>query len=222
MSSLKLVTDVIYSLLPNIYRVEDAKINYPLKRFIDVLVSGGIQNLEEKILFFTDLFDVDKCPSEYLPYLASFLGFEFPHDLDLRSQRKFLKYIPQFYKIKGTKKALEFIIRELLSVDVEIINIDGVNRSFDVSCIPNSEDPTLEQKQSKVVQLVESYKPANSTASVYFSYWFKEECTLGIEDNLIDIMFVTLSLNRKNSFTLNKKGYSTLNKVVQESSYEVF
>ena len=220
MDKLKVTTDLLYSLLPSIYRVEDENLKYPLKRFLDVLVQGGIIDLENKIASFTDLFDADRCPPEYLPHLAAILGFEFPHNLTSKEQRRFIKNMANFYMIKGTKRSLEFIIRELLAVDVEISSVDTVNRTFEVLCTPDISDPKLAEKEDKVVQMVELYKPGNSTAFVTFGYTLTESCALKvIESQLLDTMLVTNSLNRKNGFVINRLKRSALNTPEIEVEY---
>lgn len=178
--SVKMTVDFLYSLFPEIVRNADAEIdtldeskNRPLYRFLQILV-GGLNPLEEDIDKFLDLFDVDKCPDNYLPLLASLLGFEFPFDLSPKVQRRFIKYIPSFYAKKGTKPATEFIIKDLLNFDVNIISEDPATRTFEIAFVVAEDDTEAVNLESKARILLDTYKVANSGYTLALTYSYSE------------------------------------------------
>ena len=66
----KSMLDLLYNRkLPQIYRDEDKKLGYPLKRYLESLIDGGfcgsIKDIEGLML----LIDPETIPEEYFPYL---------------------------------------------------------------------------------------------------------------------------------------------------------
>lgn len=177
---MKVTVDFLYNKLPEVYRIQDAKLNYPLKGFLSVLVEGGFQLLETDITNFGDIFNPDKCPKAFLPFLSAILGFEFPFDMSEKVQRRLLKNISNIYRLMGTKDALSFLINEITGFDSVIDNEDFIARSFDVSCDADGMDPYLTDKMDKIVYLLDKYKPVGSSYSLVFSLFYAE--TIPIEE----------------------------------------
>src|SRR3712207_2664183 len=92
------VSEQLYYRLPNIYRLEDAKVKgahpLPLKRFLQVL-GTGFDFLEDKIEGLINLYDIDNCPVEFLDKIVETMGFKFPYALPENEQRRFVKILPR-------------------------------------------------------------------------------------------------------------------------------
>ncbi len=101
--------------LPAIYQ-EDPFVGEFLLAFEKVLLGredGGdipSQGLEETIDGVASLFDPDRTPEEFLPWLAAWAALSLRADLDIRKQRALIANIIRFYHWRGTKKNLEELL----------------------------------------------------------------------------------------------------------------
>lgn len=102
----------LYKNLPNIYLREDAKNGYALRKVLEVF-GVGFNELEKYIQDLSYSYDIDNCPSKFLPLIAKFYGIQFPYAFDEATQRRFLKVVPKLYEHKGTDLAFKYLAREI-------------------------------------------------------------------------------------------------------------
>ena len=89
----------IYELLPEFYRVIDAELGYPLKKFLEPMQEVLDRTYrEEKIL--QRIQDPDWTPERFLPLIAESFRWTFIND-DPESRRIEAKEIVNFYDLKG-------------------------------------------------------------------------------------------------------------------------
>lgn len=99
----------LYDLLPPFYHEEDAKLGYPLKRFLEPLQEALDKvYLDEQIL--RVLQDPHKTPAEFLHYIAASLDWEFITESE-SARRQEATEIVNFYDLKGTPYALQLLSR---------------------------------------------------------------------------------------------------------------
>lgn len=119
--------DLLYNKkLPQIYRDEDSKIGYPLKRYLESLIVGGYcGNIEdiEKMLTLVDPYSI---PEEFFQYLCESFGLKYFPDMDVTYQRKFLLNIGEIVKRRGTFACVKYLARALTGLDVELSYTEGV------------------------------------------------------------------------------------------------
>ena len=113
--------DLLYNRkLPQIYRDEDMKLEYPLKRYLESLIDGGfcgsIEDIERVML----LIDPETIPEKFFPYLYESFGLEYFPDIDVSYQRKFLMNIGEFIKRRGTFAGVQFLIKVLTSIEADM------------------------------------------------------------------------------------------------------
>lgn len=113
--------DLLYNRkLPQIYRDEDKKIGYPLKRYLESLIDGGfcdsIKDIEGVML----LVDPESIPEKFFPYLYESFGLEYFPDIDVSYQRKFLMNIGELIKRRGTFSSVQFLIKVLTGLEAEL------------------------------------------------------------------------------------------------------
>ena len=123
----KSLIDFLYSRkLPQIYREEDAKIKYPLKRFLEALSEGGyagvIEDIEKSLL----LTDPNLIPDELFPYLCESFGLEYFPDIDIEYQRRFLFNFGELSKRRGTFSSVHYLTRALTGLESELSVEDNV------------------------------------------------------------------------------------------------
>ncbi len=128
----KLLTliDVVYSPLlidTNDIAVKDAFDDYistdilltdveskgPLYRFLKA-ISYGYQDIDDEVSQINSLYDLEKCPDRFLPYIAELIGWHlFGHDPN--RWRLQLKNAVSIYKAKGTKASLQAAIDSIFT-----------------------------------------------------------------------------------------------------------
>jgi phage tail-like protein len=116
----KLLDYLYYDVLPEVYREEDDKNEKQLYRYLQSLDEGGLQKIKEEIDGLEDVIDIERCPSEFLPFWSRMLGFEYDQRYPDKFLRRLLKDIGRLYKMKGTNAVVKYISRELARYEVEI------------------------------------------------------------------------------------------------------
>ena len=161
--------EVLYDLLPQLYKVEDAKqkpIPYPLKRYLQV-AGIGLDFMRSKIEGHANIFDPDKAPPELLPHLANMLGFEFPYDMTEKEQRSLLKVLPILYKLKGTRTVFDYLARQIFGLDAkaysEWVSRGGQNGEnlIKINVEANGELSNLQTRIDRYYKYSELFRPVN-------------------------------------------------------------
>lgn len=153
--------DYLYNDLPDIYRIEDEKLNYPLKRFIQIF---GI--LFDYIMSVSSinrlLLQPDAVPGDLLPVLHEHYGQEYWHDIPAVFQRKFLSDYGGFIGSKGTVPMLLFLAKELAGgyydAELETINEDEFEYSIKL-LVPMDSPMDLDVKQSIIDRYISNFIP---------------------------------------------------------------
>lgn len=109
-----------YKKLPQIYRDEDRKIGYPLKRYLESLIDGGFRGSIEDIEGILLLIDPESIPEKFFPYLLRSFGMQYYPDIDISYQRKFLLNIGELIKRRGTYSCIQFLIKVLTELEAEL------------------------------------------------------------------------------------------------------
>lgn len=170
----RLMLERIYNELPRIYRYADRDNRYQLKRFLEILVRGGLYPTYRDTRRILDLFDVDKVPAEFLPELASALGFEFPYALDEQTQRTYIRNAVISYRVKGTRMGLVYMIRELTRFKTQI-EVDNKNRHIDVFLEVDEGRQDYQRLLEIVDFLLHEYAPPVKSYNIVNKFvWFEE------------------------------------------------
>lgn len=215
------IADYLYYKLPKVYQAEDKE--QLLRRFIETFAEAGFNPLLQETLNITDLLDVDKCPSKFLPQLCRMYGYEYTLEIPELFQRRLLKHIVEMYKRKGTKSVVKFIARELTGFDSEIIeNKDFTEehieltkwdirfehyRNFILKLTAPYEDSNLFNKEEIVIKIVNDFLPTNSQVFVITAYWFKEETEI-VKKSVEEILDLVKDYNSDISAIRKKSNYS--------------
>jgi phage tail-like protein len=105
----------------------------PLFKFLKAL-SYLQHDIDNEIAKLETLYDIDKCPEEYLPYLAQLLGWHL-FGYDTNRWRLQLKNAVRIYKAKGTKRSLQLALDSIFSES--FMNLSGSILELHESYIPN-------------------------------------------------------------------------------------
>ena len=124
--------DLLYNKkLPQIYREEDSKIKYPLKRYLQSLVEGGYEEAIKDIDNLMLLIDPKEIPESLFPYLCRSFGLEYFPDIDVTYQRKFLINLGELIRRRGTFSSIHYLIRALTGLEANL-SLSGNNLNIDL------------------------------------------------------------------------------------------
>lgn len=185
------IKDLLYDRLPEIYRRVDAEqpSPYPLKRYLEILTEGGLQQLLNSIEALRKIQNIDDCPKEFLPLIAQQYGLEFPYDMSETAQRKFIKVLPKLYAYKGTEEAFKFLAREIFG---EATNLKanmaqkpkelseeeweklGDWQKLLVYLEIDGETLRLENKHINFIKFCELIRPVNTTVIPYLALFYQD------------------------------------------------
>lgn len=176
--------------LPQVYREEDSKLKYPLKRYLESLIEGGFKGAIDDIEGLLLLSDPNSVPEHLFPYLCESFGLEYFPDIDVTYQRKFLLNLGELVRRRGTFSSVQFLVRVLTGLEAEIIREDNdliitllaktvaEASNLDVSIniignfiktqIPYYINPIIRSRVSN--QVIPSVSYAHSGVTVYKSY----------------------------------------------------
>lgn len=116
----QLLNLLYYKKLPQIYRDEDCKIEYPLRRYLEALIEGGFDGAIADIEGLMLLIDPKTTPESVFPFLCESFGLEYFPDIDVVYQRKFLMNIGELIKRRGTFSSVHFLIKVLTGLESEL------------------------------------------------------------------------------------------------------
>lgn len=124
--------DLLYNKkLPQVYRNEDKKLGYPLKRYLESLIDGGYYGSIKDIEKMMTLVDPYSIPEEFFQYLCESFGLTYFPEIDVTYQRKFLLNIGEIIKRRGTFSCVKYLARALTGFDVELSYFEGVHDGVD-------------------------------------------------------------------------------------------
>ena len=109
-----------YKKLPQIYRDEDKKLGYPLKRYLESLIDGGFCGSIKDIEGLMHLIDPETIPEEFFPYLYESFGLEYFPDINVSYQRKFLLNMGELVRRRGTFSSVQFLIKVLTGLEADL------------------------------------------------------------------------------------------------------
>lgn len=106
--------------MPAIYRRPDVAGGNFVRDFLWIFQSI-FHSIESKIDNMWTYFDVFETPSEFLPWLGSWVAFALDGEWDEAERRLFLKRAVGLYRVRGTVRGLKTFLKMYTGVDAEII-----------------------------------------------------------------------------------------------------
>lgn len=144
--------------------------------------------LETEIAQVHTLFDPQATRSEFLPWLASWVGITLRADWDEETQRAFIQSIVPLYKLRGTKAGLEALLtiytREPVIVDD---NFSEPAHYFQVKMTLSDRDKdSLRRKQQIARVIIDQEKPAHTFYALQIAVpTMRLPAHLGTEETLL-------------------------------------
>lgn len=91
----------------------------PLRRFM-FLFQHMMTTVNDRIDRIVDLTDPMACESKFLPWLASWVGFQLDESLPIHQQRELVRRAIRLYRTRGTRGGIEEMVRILTSAPVRV------------------------------------------------------------------------------------------------------
>lgn len=91
----------------------------PLRRFLFIF-QHQMTHITDKIDRLADLTDPMVCEPKFLPWLASWVGFELDESLPIHQQRELVRRAIRLYRTRGTRLGIEEMVRVLTSAPVRV------------------------------------------------------------------------------------------------------
>lgn len=118
--------DLLYNKkLPQVYRDEDSKLGFPLKRYLESLIEGGFYGIIKDIEGIMSLVDPTAIPDEYFPYLCESFGLPYFPDMDTSYQKKFLANVGELNRRRGTFAGVRYLTRALTGLESNLTYYEG-------------------------------------------------------------------------------------------------
>lgn len=208
----KTLLETLYYNLPKNFRNADIDQRMQLKRYLDILVEGGFGPLHAETKDILKLTEFDKIPVDYIPLLAADISFRFPKDLDEITKRTYIKNAVTSYRMKGTKKALLFMLRELTKFQVDV-NASEEDKTLTVTVEVESNRQDLEHLRDQVYFIIEEYAPPYRELKLINVFtWEELFSTRHMRDDLGDTyLFHYASHDDEKALYFNKRSLATLN-----------
>lgn len=174
--------DTFLNTFPEVYRTNADF----LRRYLSIF-STLHYDMEQKIENLPRIIDIDTAPADALPLLASWMGLKIADGfLTEEEQRRLLKNAYPLLKIKGTRRAIEGIVRLFVTEPFYIVERNMLSAAqlkgaetlygstpFDFSILINA--ASNNDLAAKLQMLIELFKPARSRANIVF---LKDQSTL--------------------------------------------
>lgn len=165
----------LYETLPENFINKDKEIKLPkpqpLKRFFEI-AGKGLSEVEKVYDMQKLLYNVDKVNPNLLDILGAVLGFDFPDGTTIEEKRRFLKNLPNLYKLKGNQKVFELLARIIFdrtartSTSWEYIDNEDGSTSRKVRILLEVDDSIftdldLESRRQRFNIQVQTFRPVN-------------------------------------------------------------
>lgn len=210
MNTNKQMGELLYGLLPDLYKKEDAGRTH-LKRFLQV--NGvGLEYLRGKTEGHANMFDLDKTPPELLPHIARMMGFDFPYDMTVKEQRSMLKILPTLYRMKGTQSVFDSLARQLFGLDAKAFSEwksragDNGENQIQINVEANGETANLQTRIDRYYKYSEQFRPINNKLFwrivLHYVDDYPRQEKMQI-DYLVDKLFIDDDFDPNETFLLN-------------------
>lgn len=203
----------LYKQLPEVYKTEDAKLNYPLRRFLQLM--GIPMDFNRSVSSMSRLFlNPEFCPRELLPYLYQNYGLIYSNDIPSVFQQRFLSQYGELISNKATRQMLEYLVTELsggyIASFVEVDSpIDGQKAYKITLSVPGGQPVTSEVQQEVIQRYINDYIPVNVTIELVV-------LLVRFASGMIDLQhFLDLTMKKTFLFTQSEKAPTYLDGTFQ-------
>jgi phage tail-like protein len=151
--------------LPAVLAPETPQSSDFLRRFLHIF-EDIFSSLEQKVDDIPKLFNPWRVPSEFLPWLASWLALDLDQAWDERQARSYIRQITSLYKQRGTLLGLEKYLQIYVgsNMRIEELPVEAAPHLFQVTInLPERKDASRRVALSRQVRaIIDAEKPAHT------------------------------------------------------------
>ncbi len=209
-------TEYLYGRLPKVYRDSDK--DGQLKNFISAIVDGGIKISLHETVAIMNLIDIRTCPPKYIPLLCNKFGMPYYPEISEHFQRKLLNNFSILISRKGTKSAIEYLVRVLSGYDttLELYDTDIYQANI---YIYEDQEISLLTAQGVINKYIKHFAPIGISLELVTVYWFSDEADFitFTEEEHIDLLIDFHSEN----YSLQSCEYEYYNAIIENMGEEI-
>ena len=166
-------------------------------RLLDIITNVEKNDVNNMV----SLVNADKCPSKYLPLLASYVGYDYDYSLSYETNRLIIKYYPLMIKYRGSEKGIRIACAVAINSAMEKDDISGDMEYLNV--IYDEDDKILKVfvganvLTKKMFELIELVRPVGMGIQVKQSVGVRPKEILKLED-YVTVSNLDFSVNNRN------------------------
>lgn len=103
-------------------------------RMLDILVNVEKSDIDNLPF----LYNADICPNEYLPLLASYVGYDYDYSLPYESNRIIIRNYPDLIKNRGSKNGMLLACAVMLNISGIMVTASTINNYVNLVYVNNS------------------------------------------------------------------------------------
>lgn len=179
--------DKLYKSLPEIYRAEDAEVNFALKRYLQALSEGGFTKVIEETNKILSLVDPERVDAKILPVLFKSYGLEMFNGVPEMYLRKLLPMVSELFSLKGSITSVEYLTALISGVKSSIKVSEAFKVDHAVDVILEMDYGTEQSKElpdrEQLLRIIKEFVPFFCNVTIIYSYFFNEEARVFIQDS---------------------------------------
>lgn len=102
-----------------------------LLKMLDIVTCVAKNDIDNIV----SLINPDKCPSKYLPMLASYVGYKYDYNLTYDTNRTIIKYYPQLVKLRGSMAGIELAVALAINLSDNTYNIQDISDIVNINYV---------------------------------------------------------------------------------------
>jgi phage tail-like protein len=228
----KILDELYQTRLPSIYKREDAiqkPVPFPLKRYLGI-AETGFDYIQDKLEAVYNLYDIDKCPPEFLDHLAQMVGFSFPYDMSDKERRAFLKALPTLYKNKGNRSLFNYLGRIMFGNNTQV-SATRYNRTPERDynmielrvLVEENNTRDVNKQTDKYRAFAEKFRPVNHKLNVLISMFYADVFNRDLWQDNLPGQDLILRTTEEDPYDKSKMDYTETYKIWlnETDSYDV-
>lgn len=154
-----------------------------LMKLLDIIANVEKSDVDNLV----SLLNADKCPSKYLPFLASYVGYDYDYSLTYETNRLIIKYYPTLIRHRGSEQGMMLACAVAYNAYGKLSSIQSAMKFINFAH-PNPREldiyvgfPTI---APKLFDLIEVVRPVGLTVKVVVSKAIRNVDKINIVDSV--------------------------------------
>lgn len=146
---------------------------------VTVAIKNDIDNLDS-------LLNPDKCKSEYLPLLASYVGYDYDYNLSYEQNRMIIKYYPQLIRLRGSRLGISMASAVAINMGRKVDSISSSIQLVNVVYSTEKQEMNVylyyNDYVDKIYDLIEVVRPIGTRVNIIDATTYKQSDNINVSD----------------------------------------